>query len=133
MRSLFFVCIFLIAGRSAAAQTIFHLQEVVVPEDAGNIYVQKLSEDTLTSSYFIQVRDTVRRHYHAHHTEQIFVLEGSGIMFIGTENHEIQAGDYFLIPVGTEHAVRSTGNVPLQVLSIQSPFFDGKDRIFTDE
>jgi mannose-6-phosphate isomerase-like protein (cupin superfamily) len=75
----------------------------------------------------------VRRHYHAHHTEQIFVLEGSGIMFIGTENHEIQAGDYFLIPVGTEHAVRSTGNVPLQVLSIQSPFFDGKDRIFTDE
>jgi mannose-6-phosphate isomerase-like protein (cupin superfamily) len=120
LRSLFFVCIFLIAGRSAAAQTIFHLQEVVVPEDAGNIYVQKLSEDTLTSSYFIQVRDTVRRHYHAHHTEQIFVLEGSGIMFIGTENHEIQA-------------VRSTGNVPLQVLSIQSPFFDGKDRIFTDE
>lgn len=49
----------------------------------------------------------------------------------GTE-YKIKAGDYFFIPKGSLHYVKVTSAMPLKVLSIQSPFFDGKDRVFVE-
>lgn len=123
----------LLAVISATGQTVFRVHEVTAPPTAGNIYILPLSADSLTSSFFIQVRDSVQAHYHQHHTEQIFVLEGTGDMQLGTEVYAISAGDYFLIPAGTEHAVRNTSDEPLKILSIQSPYFDGTDRIYTKD
>ena len=45
---------------------------------------------------------------------------------------EIKKGDVVFIPKNTAHAVKSTGKQPLKVLSVQSPNFDGKDRIFIE-
>jgi mannose-6-phosphate isomerase-like protein (cupin superfamily) len=94
-----------------------------------NIHVKKISEDSLHSTFVIWIKQGVKGHYHQYHSEQIIVLEGTGTMSLDTSTFEISAGMHFTIPMGTPHAVVTTSDIPLKVLSIQSPRFDG-DRIF---
>lgn len=111
----------------------------VNPEDTqpdstnySNIYVKKISEDSLQSTYIIWVKKEVKTHYHDHHTELIYVLGGSGIMTFNDSTFKVNKGDFFMIPMQTHHSVITTSDVPLKVMSIQCPKFDG-DRIWVDE
>jgi hypothetical protein len=36
-----------------------------------NVYVKKIAEDSLQSTYIIWIKNTVKSHYHAHHTELV--------------------------------------------------------------
>lgn len=98
-----------------------------------NIEVTKLYSDSLCSSFEIQVKDSVRLHYHINHTENIFVIEGQARMQIEDDFFEIAPGHHFTIPKGNKHAVWVLSEVPLKVVSIQSPEFKGEDRHFVDE
>jgi mannose-6-phosphate isomerase-like protein (cupin superfamily) len=92
------------------------------------IIVEELYSDTNSSTFHITIKDSVSLHYHAAHTENIFVLEGTATMRLGNETMEIQKGDYLIIPPETAHAVWVTSKIPLKVISIQSPMFLGEDR-----
>ncbi|HRH39186.1 MAG TPA: cupin domain-containing protein, partial [Flavobacteriales bacterium] len=72
----------------------------------------------------------VAPHFHQHHTEHVVVLEGTAVMTLGDSTFTIAAGSTIAIPMGTVHAVTTTSNVPLRVISVQSPQFDGTDRVF---
>jgi mannose-6-phosphate isomerase-like protein (cupin superfamily) len=96
-----------------------------------NIYVKKISEDSLHSTYIIWVKKSVKAHYHVNHTELIQVVSGKGMMTVGDSTFRIKKGDYFVIPMGTSHSVVTYSRKPLKVISIQSPKFDG-DRIWID-
>jgi mannose-6-phosphate isomerase-like protein (cupin superfamily) len=61
------------------------------------------------------------------------VIEGKGVMTLGNIELPIQAGDWVVIPEGTPHRVKVTSKRPLKVLSIQSPQFDGTDRIILEK
>lgn len=94
------------------------------------IHVEKLASDSLATSFLIWVKNEVRAHFHARHTEYVMVLEGSGEMSLGLETFTIAPGDIIYIPMNTAHSVLVTSEMPLKVLSIQTPEFRGKDRIF---
>ncbi|MFY0644818.1 MAG: cupin domain-containing protein [Bacteroidia bacterium] len=96
-----------------------------------NVYVKKIAEDSLQSSFMIWVKEGVKSHYHATHTEIIQVVNGKGIMTIGDKSFKIKKGDYFVIPIGEVHSVITTSRKPLKVISIQSPRYDG-DRVWVD-
>jgi len=98
-----------------------------------NIQVEKLYTDQLCSSFKIMIRDSVRLHYHTDHTENIFVNKGTARMQLDTSYFEIKKGDHFTIPKGTKHAVWVSSSEALEVISIQSPEFKGKDRHFINE
>jgi mannose-6-phosphate isomerase-like protein (cupin superfamily) len=98
-----------------------------------NVHAQVLHADSLTTCTVIWIRKEVRPHYHAHHTEQITVLQGRGEMRLGDETFIIRKGDWIVIPRGMVHAVRVRSNKPLKVISVQSPHFVGTDRIMVDE
>ena len=53
-------------------------------------------------------------------------------MSLGDKTIQIKPRDYLFIPKGTIHDVNVTSKNSLKVLSIQSPFFDGKDRILIE-
>ncbi|HWY38774.1 MAG TPA: cupin domain-containing protein, partial [Bacteroidia bacterium] len=72
----------------------------------------------------------VKEHKHAEHTENIVVLDGAAVMKKDGVSFKINKGDMVFIPKNTWHYVKVTSKTPLKVLSIQSPNFDGKDRIF---
>lgn len=91
--------------------------------------VRPLHSDSLASSFLICVPKEVKAHYHAAHTEHVVVLDGEGEMLLGDSLFTIRKGDTIAIPRGTVHAARTTSVDPLRVISIQSPRFDGSDRV----
>ena len=96
-----------------------------------NIFVQKISEDELHSTYMIIIKNKVPLHYHKDHSENLVVLEGRALMKIGNDTLKIIPKDQVTIPKGTLHEViKVIGKIPLKVISVQSPKFDPKDRYF---
>ena len=114
-------------------QTFNGLDNYAPSEDFDNIHVQKVTEDTLQSCFVIWVKNGVKAHYHKNHTENLVVISGEAMMTLGDEIFLIKKGDYVNIPKGTVHSVTQIlSDEPLKVLSIQSPQFFGKDRIFIE-
>ena len=95
-----------------------------------NLYIKKLSSDSLSTSFAIWIKLKVKLHKHDFHTEHVYVLEGSGDFTLGDTTQPIKKGDLITIPKNTWHGVEVTSKVPLKVVSIQSPEFKGIDRVF---
>lgn len=125
-----FICLVAII---TLAQDIKRLSDVEPEDDFENIWVKKVADDDEQTSFVIWVKENVRLHKHEHHSENIYVLGGKGEMTINDEKFVIKKGDYFNIPKNTPHALKVLSSSPVKVLSIQSPKFEGKDRIFLDE
>lgn len=113
---------------SAVAQNL-DLRPIRTAQISNPVEVYPLAEDSLVSSFLIYVNDQVRPHYHELHSEHVMVLEGQGIMVLGDSVFAVNAGDFLFIPKGTVHSVSKTSEVPLKVISIQAPIFDGSDRV----
>lgn len=110
------------------------LSEYQPTEEYDNIHVLKIAEDEKQSSFIIWVKKGVKGHFHQTHTENLVVIEGKAIMMLGDKTITIKKGDYINIPDQTPHSVIEVfSRKPLKVLSIQSPLFDGKDRIFIEK
>jgi mannose-6-phosphate isomerase-like protein (cupin superfamily) len=107
-------------------------KDFVAPDVYENIAVKPIQSDDLSSTFVIWVKREVKSHKHEEHTEVVFVLKGKGEMKVGEETKKIKKGDVVIIPHGTIHSVRTTSRKPLQVISAQSPNFDGTDRIMID-
>jgi len=62
---------------------------------------------------------------HSHeHSEQIYiVVSGRGLMIVGDEAQEIEAGTAVLIPAGAKHAIRNPSSEPLEFISATTPPF----------
>ena len=101
--------------------------------DFENIWSSKIFSDSLSTSVVIWIKNSVRLHKHANHTEHVYVLDGSADMKLGDENLSIVGGDLIIIPKNTAHSLKVTSPGPLKVISFQSPEFTGKDRVFLDE
>lgn len=106
------------------------LNSVKPGKDFENIHVKKLASDSLSTSFLIWIRESVPLHKHEKHTENVYVLEGEGDMTVGDKTLKLKAGSYIFIPKNTPHSVvvdKSKGL--MKVLSVQSPNFDGTDRV----
>jgi len=94
-----------------------------------NISVEKLAGDSLTTSFLIQIRKDVPLHYHAFHSEHVYIIEGSGEFVLNGDTMTVSEGMYMFIPSESRHSVTVTSAEPMRVLSIQCPEFTGEDRI----
>jgi len=126
---LIFLCSFCI---SAALAQHTSLESIEAPTDFENVHVEQIAEDSLSSAFLIFVKHKVGLHYHDHHTENVYVLDGTGEMILGSDTFRIAPGDHIFIPEKTPHAVKVLSSTPLKVLSVQSPQFDGSDRILLE-
>jgi quercetin dioxygenase-like cupin family protein len=55
------------------------------------------------------------RHSHPYEHE-VFVLEGTGVVYEGDQEHRLSAGDVVFVVPGEVHQFRNTGDVPLKFL-----------------
>ena len=108
------------------------LDTIKAPSNYDNIYNRTIASDSLSSSFVIFIKKEVKKHKHASHTENVYILDGEGEMVLGDKTFHIKKGDIIFIPMNTPHALKVTSSIPVKVLSVQSPHFDGKDRIFVD-
>ena len=124
------LCICLLAAYAQAQVNVS--PDTLKDNGSGAVQVTKLAYDSLCSTFCILIPNQVKAHFHAHHTENVVISEGTGIMRLGEREFPVKPGDVIVIPKGTVHSVRSTGTTPLKVISVQSPYFDGKDRVMVE-
>ena len=63
-------------------------------------------------------------HSHAGREQAYVIVRGSGLMRVGDEQGEVQAGTVILVPPGTQHSIRNLGPEPLVYVSATSPPFE---------
>ncbi|HRH11844.1 MAG TPA: cupin domain-containing protein [Bacteroidia bacterium] len=133
MKCFFLIGLLQITVCSLNAQEIgFGTDTIGKKSSSENIYSRHLFSDSLASTFFIVIKKEVKPHKHLEHSENVVVLEGEGNMKLGERELKIRKGDVVFIPKNTVHSVKSIGKEPLKVISVQAPFFDGKDRIMID-
>jgi mannose-6-phosphate isomerase-like protein (cupin superfamily) len=131
MKHLSPLIILFLCSLSLQAQHI-QLDTLQAPASYDNIYSQRICGDSLSTTFVIWIKKEVKSHKHQWHSENIIVLEGSAVMKLGSETFTIKSGDHVFIPKNTFHSVVVSQGV-LKVISIQSPHFDGRDRVWEHE
>lgn len=119
---------FFFAFFGAKGQELIQPCHINEPSGKENIKVKTLFSDEQVSTFMIWIKNDVPLHYHASHSEQVYILKGKGTMQLGEESIAVKKGDWIFIPKGTHHGVEVTSNRSLKVISIQAPHFDGTDR-----
>ncbi len=71
--------------------------------------------------------ESTRRHLHRRSEEIYYVLGGRGVVHVGGEKAEVEAGDAVLIPPGTPHFAVNTGEEELVILCACSPAYSHED------
>lgn len=123
----------LLFSLSSFSQQHLNLNAIIEPEIApGKTVAQALFNDSLVTSSIIYISKEVKLHKHISHSEHVLVLEGEGEMQMGDKTFRIKKDDFIFIPKGVPHAVKTVSSVPLKVISIQAPMFDGKDRVMLE-
>jgi mannose-6-phosphate isomerase-like protein (cupin superfamily) len=126
---LFSFFLFSFLGSYAQATNAYNINP---KEPYENIYSEKFASDSLSTSFIIWIKKEVKLHKHLAHSEHVVVIEGEGKMQLGEKEFMIKKGDIVFIPKNTPHKVVATSNIPLKVISIQSPEFDGTDRVLLE-
>lgn len=130
----FFVVLFFVFITSRAlGQNAVDVKMIFPDKEYENVFIKKLYSDTNSTSFMIWVKNEVQSHKHLVHTETIQILEGTAEMIVGKETFIIKTGDFFVIPPNTFHRVKVISTTPLKLISIQSPNFNGEDRIFEEK
>jgi quercetin dioxygenase-like cupin family protein len=127
MKPLLFSALVLITSH-ACAQKTGNLPARQPEKPVESIHVEKIADDSLCTTFLIWIQTGVKQHFHSSHTENIYIIEGSGEMELDGQIFTVKAGDYILVPTGKVHAVTATA--PMKVLSIQTPRWVMDDRKF---
>ena len=121
-------------------KTVFNQEFVssiqhINPDDVefDNISVKKLSTNHEATTFAIWIKKRVKLHKHLYHTENVIIEEGRGKFQLGDSVYQVKKGDVIVIPKDTWHGVIVNSKETMKVISVQSPQFLGKDRIFKNE
>ena len=113
-------------------EIITSVNEIYPDKEFENIHVKKISSDSSSSTFAIWIKQKVKLHKHVYHTENVLIDEGFGEFQINDSIYKVTAGDLIIIPKNTWHGVIVNSKSTMKVISVQSPEYFGKDRIFKD-
>lgn len=114
------------------AQSNQSLDTITAPTVYENIYMRTIASDSLVSSFVLFIKKEVKKHKHVFHSEHVYILDGEGEMVVGDRTFKVKKGDIVFIPKNTAHSLKVTSAIPVKVLSVQAPMFDGKDRMLVE-
>jgi mannose-6-phosphate isomerase-like protein (cupin superfamily) len=89
-----------------------------------------VAADSLSSVHLTQIRGSVESHHHVYRQETAWIIRGAGQLTLDGVKYKVAAGTVVTIPPGTPHSFYSLGKIPAVVISVFSPAFDGKDRVY---
>lgn len=113
-------------------EIIASINEIHPDKEFENIHVKKISSDSSSSTFAIWIKQKVKLHKHVYHTENVLIDEGFGEFQINDSIYKVTAGDLIIIPKNTWHGVIVNSKSTMKVISVQSPEYFGKDRIFKE-
>jgi mannose-6-phosphate isomerase-like protein (cupin superfamily) len=71
-------------------------------------------------------------HYHRLTEELYLVTAGRGVLRIDGEEREVGVGDCAVIPPGSRHKLRNTGDEPLRIVCACAPPYAHEDTVLTE-
>jgi quercetin dioxygenase-like cupin family protein len=74
---------------------------------------------TVTESWFASARPGAGPHFHRHHVDSFYVLEGELALLVRSDEHVLGPGASVSVPAGVVHAFRSTS--PARFLNLHTP------------
>ena len=108
------------------------IDQILPDKEFENIHVKKIYSDSSSSTFAIWIKQKVKLHKHVYHTENVLIDKGFGEFQINDSIYKVAAGDWIVIPKNTWHGVIVKSKSTMKVISVQSPEYFGKDRIFKD-
>ena len=132
MRVTTILAILFIPFISKSQNIVTSIDEIHPNKEFENIHVKKISSDSSSSTFAIWIKQKVKLHKHIYHTENVLIEKGYGEFQINDSIYNVSAGDWIVIPKNTWHGVIVNSKKTMKVISVQSPEFFGKDRIFKD-
>ena len=130
MKVIIYLIILLTTCNSIAQEVVTNIQSIKPAKEYKNIHVQKISSDSLSSTFVIWIKQKVRLHKHVYNKENVIIQEGSGQFQLKDSIYNVSAGDIITIPKNTWHGVTINSKDVMKVISVQSPKFLGDDRVF---
>ena len=89
----------------------------------GNAANQSLAEATVPPG------SATIEHFHRTSEEIYLFTRGMGRMRLGDQEGDVRAGDCVVIPPGTPHHLRNTGDAPLVLLCCGAPPYSHEDTV----
>ena len=131
MKILNIVLLIFLINNSTAQEFISSTDKIEpINEEYDNISITKLSTNTDATTFAIWIKKKVKIHKHINHTEHVYIKEGKGKFQLADSLYNVKTGDLIIVPKNTWHGVIVESRNPMKVISIQSPEFFGKDRVF---
>ena len=91
-------------------------------------------DDTVTINVVRFVEGAgIKPHIHKTHDEMVYIIKGSGQMFIDGKWIDVKPGTVHFNPMNKVHSTRNSGKEDLIFLSIFTPSLKEPDRHFVDE
>jgi mannose-6-phosphate isomerase-like protein (cupin superfamily) len=133
-------CLLTLSNAGAAdttLQVMTHIDEILKenPMRAGtNAQMIKIAETDTISLYVVRAIEgmVLKSHLHKTHEESVYVIQGTGQMFVNDKWVDIHQGTVHFNPMGKVHAIKHTGSGPLVVLSVFTPALKEPDRHFVE-
>jgi len=101
------------------------IREILAPRNS-SIQRQSLAEARVAPD------SSTEEHYHLQTEEIYYILEGSGMMRLGSEEREVGPGDGIAILPGKRHRISNIGDSDLVILCCCSPAYSHEDTVIVD-
>ena len=72
----------------------------------------------------------VTPHHHREIEEIYYIVSGRGLMTVGDETREVEAGDAIYIPRSHRHSLENNGAEPIKLILVCGPAFFYDDQVF---
>jgi mannose-6-phosphate isomerase-like protein (cupin superfamily) len=122
-----------VSSAGAAEPSVMNIDSLLSVHLIGDdqqLQSDKIGGDSLSSVHLTQVRGEVEPHRHLYHQETVWVIRGAGRLTLDGVKHKVAAGSVVVVPPGTPHSFYNLGKTPTVLISVFSPGFDGKDRVY---
>lgn len=81
--------------------------------------------DTPLASTWVTVEPGARQILHHHPEIQVYIIvQGGGLMHVGSETQQVRVGDLIYIPSDAMHGIENNTSEPLAYVSAATPAFD---------
>ena len=141
---LVFACLFFSVVAAAPATAAGSPEQILTQVDdilkanpikpTDKLQMIKVTEDDTTSIFVARFTQgaEVKPHLHKTHNEMVYVLKGTGSMYVNGKWTDVKPGTFHFNPMNKVHATKNTGKEELVIFSIFTPAMKEVDRYFVD-
>src|SRR5882757_3908409 len=96
--SFLMVIMILVSTFFVSAQNLQSLTSLKQKSTYNNLATTNVYDDSVVTTDVIWIKKEVKPHCHASHSEQVYVIEGTGQMLVGNQTYDVRPGDLITVP-----------------------------------